>query len=341
MLDALLPGRSNRLHLAAFSVNPVYSSPSVVHPEPFRAADMDLMRRDHRAFRTSGGRRCLRIRLLLLWVLGSLCLDGQRSAGPLSLAIPTAQAMGRRSTLEATLRTDRNRQERRRAAVELGELGDSDAAPALILAMFSDRDESVRGACAEALAALAERSTLPALRAATKDESPLVRRLAMAAVKRLSPATSSGSGKRVTVVVGRSGSKAKSGTLPDIPKVLREAVIKEMRESSELEVIEDLDAAGGTATGFTVDSSVIKLSRLTTPQGELEVSCDVSMIIAALPGRNVVSMVTGGASVIGPRGPSTKPTRAFIESLETEAVQQAVKETHANVMTYLRTQLRK
>lgn len=279
--------------------------------------------------------------LFMLWLLGLLLPDAARLPGLTLIAVPDAQAVGRRSTLESTLKTDRSRQERRRAAVELGELGDTDAVPALIVALFADHDESVRGACAEALAALAERSALPALRAAAKDESALVRRLAMAAVKRLSPSASSGGGKRVTVVVGRSASKAKSGTLPDIPKVLRDAVIKEMRASSELDLIEDLESAGGTASGFTVDSSVIKLSRLTTPAGELEVSCDVSMIIAALPGRNVVSMVTGGASVIGPRGPSTKPTRAFIESLETEAVQQAVKETHANVMTYLRTQLRK
>lgn len=341
MLDALLRGRSNRLNPAAFSVNPVYSSLSVVYRPPLRTAGSDLSRRDRGSL---GSPRRVHgvgpVLASLVWLLGLLVLDLSQP-GVLGMGIRGAQAVGRRSTLESTLKTDRSRQERRRAAVELGELGDTDALPALILSMLADRDESVRAACAEALAALAERSALPALRAASKDESPLVRRLATAAVKRLSPAAHSGGGKRVTVVVGRSASKAKSGTLPDIPKVLREAVIKEMRDSTELDVIEDLESAGGTASGFTVDSSVIKLSRLTTPAGELEVSCDVSMIIAALPGRNVVSMVTGGASVIGPRGPSTKPTRAFIESLETEAVQQAVKETHSNVMTYLRTQLRK
>lgn len=355
MLDAVLRGRSNRLNLAAFSVNPVYLSPSVAHQTPLRAADLDLGRRAGLVLMAqpslsgrglSGRAWYRRQRVGLTWLTGLLCalvllLDGPRTGRLADLGLPRAHAVGRRSTLEATLKTDRSRQERRRAAVELGELGDTDAVPALILAMFADRDESVRGACAESLAALAERSALPALRAATKDESGLVRRLASAAVKRLSPAAHTGGGKRVTVVVGRSASKAKSGTLPDIPKVLRDAVIKEMRSATELDVIEDLESASGTSAGFTVDSSVIKLSRLTTPAGELEVSCDVSMIIAAWPGRNVVSMVTGGASVIGPRGPSTKPTRAFIESLETEAVQQAVKETHSNVMTYLRTQFRK
>lgn len=282
---------------------------------------------------------------MIVSLLGDGLLRSGRSddgTGPATgVWISSARAVGRRSTLEATLRNDRSAGARRRAALELGELGDTEAQAALVVGLLADRDESVRAACAEALAALAERGALSALRAAAKDESGLVRKQALAAIGRLSPAKRPGGGKRLTVVIGRAGSKAKSGTLPDIPKVLRDAVVKEMRSATELDIIEDLESAGGTASGFTVDSSVIKLSRLTTPAGELEVSCDVSMIIAALPGRNVVSMVTGGASVIGPRGPSAKPTRAFIESLETEAVQQAVKETYENVMTYLRTQLRK
>lgn len=252
-----------------------------------------------------------------------------------------AYAVGRRSTLEAALKSDASPAARQRAAAALGDLGDTDALQALIVALFADRDATVRAACADALAALAERSALPALRAATRDDSLQVRKQAQAAVNRLSPARRpSGGGRRITVVVGRSGSKAQSGTLPNIPKVLREAVVKEMQSSSELDVIEDLDEGQSSPSGYTVDSSVIKLSRITTPAGELEVSCDVSMIIAALPGRNVVSMVSGGASVIGPRGPSTKPTRAFLESLETEAVQQAVKETHSNLLTFLRTRPR-
>jgi hypothetical protein len=132
------------------------------------------------------------------------------------------------------------------------------------------------------------------------------------------------------------GSKAKSGTMPDIPQRLRDAVIKEIRNVVELDLIEEMPGTGDNRSGYSLDSSVTKLTRRTTPAGELEVSCDVSMIIAVLPGRSVVGMVSGGASVIGPRGPSTRPTKSFIESLETEALNQAVHETHASLMTFLR-----
>jgi hypothetical protein len=173
-----------------------------------------------------------------------------------------------------------------------------------------------------------------------------VRQKATASLQRLAPPKPSGSQESplpdhsVVVVFGRTGSKAKSGTMPDIPQRLREVVIKELRESSELEFIEDLSRASQARTGYSVDSSVTKLTHHTTPAGELEVACDVSVIIAGLPGRNMVGMVSGGASVIGPRGPSTRPTKAFLESLESEALTQAVKETHSSMMSFIRRQAR-
>lgn len=255
-----------------------------------------------------------------------------------------AVATERRSQLESTLKKDKTASARQKAATALGDLGDSDALPTLIVAMLGDRDANVRAACAEALAALADPNAQPALRAATHDESPLVQKKAAVALNKLGGG--SGGDKaaplkgRVTVVVGRMGTKAKSGTLPDIPQRLREAVISEIRSSHEIDMIEDLGKSDSVRSGYTVDSSVTKLTRRTTPAGELEISCDVSMIIAVLPAKAVVGMVSGGASVIGPRGPSTKPTKAFIESLETDALNQAVKETHSSLMTFLRQQLR-
>lgn len=259
-------------------------------------------------------------------------------AGP-----PIVQAGERRANLENTLRQDRSPQLRQRAAVSLGELGDTAAMPSLILSLLGDRESSVRAACADALAALAEPGAQHALRAATHDENELVRRQASAALNKLVPPTDgerSGIGQHVTIVVGRMGSKAKSGTMPDIPLRLREAVIKEMRGTGEIDVIEDLKNAGDARSGYSVDSSVTRLVRRTTPAGELEIACDISMIIANLPGRSVVGMVSGGASVIGPRGPSTRPTKAFLESLESEALTQAVKETHSSLVTFLRHQTR-
>jgi len=271
-----------------------------------------------------------------------LCFLADSRVSRRALEPRAASATERRSQLESTLKKEKAAAARQKAAVALGELGDSDAMPTLIISMLGDRDANVRAACAEALAALADPGAQPALRAATHDESPLVQKKAAAALTKLG----GGSGDRsplkgrVTVVVGRMGTKAKSGTLPDIPQRLREAVISEIRGTHEIDMIEDLQKGEALRSGYTVDSSVTKLTRRTTPAGELEISCDVSMIIAVLPAKAVVGMVSGGASVIGPRGPSTKPTKAFIESLEVDALNQAVKETHSSLISFLRTQLK-
>ena len=277
----------------------------------------------------------------------ALCaLPGSRFGrrGPeLGLAV----AADRRSQLETTLKSDRTPAARQRAATALGSLGDTESVPALIASMIGDRDAVVRAACADALAALADPAAAPALRAATKDEDSNVQKRAQSALAKLSGDRGQSGGDklpplkgRVTIVVGRSGTKAKSGTLPDIPQRLREAVISEIRGTHEIDMIEDLGKADSVKSGYTVDSSVTKLTRRTTPAGELEISCDVSMIIAVLPARAVIGMISGGAAVIGPRGPSAKPTKAFLESLETDALNQAVKETHASLLTFLRQQQR-
>lgn len=270
-------------------------------------------------------------RLAVLLALGVLCLLAEAGAGE------------KRAFLENALKNDKTASARQKAAKELGDLGDSDALKALIVALIGDRDANVRAACAEALAALADPNAQPALRAATHDENATVRQKATAALTKLG----GGAGQdrtplkgRVTIVVGRMGTKAKSGTMPDIPQRLREAVISEIRGTHEIDMIEDLQKGEKQSSGYTVDSSVTKLTRRTTPAGELEISCDVSMIIAVLPARAVVGMVSGGASVIGPRGPSTKPTKAFIEGLESDALNQAVKETHSSLMAFLRQQLK-
>lgn len=308
-------GRCNRGN--SFRTCFVHPSPLAAPPDVCRAVPPRL--------------RALRTTVLFIVVLAVL-----GAARP-------SQASERRANLENTLRQDRSPQTRQRAAVSLGELGDTAALPALILSLLGDREAAVRAACADALAALAEPGAQHALRAATHDESEVVRRQASAALNKLVPPTDgerSGIGQHVTIVVGRMGSKAKSGTMADIPGRLREAVIKEMRGTGEIDVIEDLKNAGDAKSGYSVDSSVTRLVRRTTPAGELEIACDISMIIANLPGRSVVGMVSGGASVIGPRGPSTRPTKAFLESLESEALIQAVKETHSSLVTFLRHQTR-
>jgi len=59
-----------------------------------------------------------------------------------------------------------------------------------------------------------------------------------------------------------------------------------------------------------------------------------------MPGHNIVGIVSGGASAFGPRGPSTKPTKALIENLETQALTQAVQSANENLVSFLRAQTR-
>jgi hypothetical protein len=227
----------------------------------------------------------------------------------------TAHAANDRvSSLRKSLRGERDPGQRKQAASELGELGDSDAVPALIRSLLDDKSDEVRAACAEALGQIGDGGARAALRAATRDESRRVQRQSQAALEKLDKSgdkPDKGAGRparRVTVVIGKTGSKAKSGTLGDVPKRLRDAVIKELRATPEFDILEELSDKPGKNT-FSVDTSVTGLSRRTTPSGELEISCDVSVVIALLPGRNIVGMVTGGASAYGrprQRGPRSR-----------------------------------
>lgn len=274
------------------------------------------------------GRWCLR--LLVIVALGLL--------NPR----PAPAASDRVSELQKTLRTNKDAGHRRQAAEELGKLGDAAALPMLIQSLLADRSEAVRAACAEALGQLGDAGALSALKAAEHDESSRVQKLASSALSRVEEhvAAAARPVQKVAVIIGRMGSKAKSGTLADIPKRLRETVTKELQALPEIELTEESKKPTGSGKLFLVESSVTNLTRRTTPSGELEISCDISVVIALMPGHNIVGIVSGGASAFGPRGPSTKPTKALIENLETQALTQSVQAANENLVSFLRAQTR-
>ena len=253
-----------------------------------------------------------------------------------------ALANERFSELKTTLRSDRNPGQRRQAAEELGKLGDGAAVGTLVQSLLADRSDAVRAACAEALGQLGDAGARAGLKAAAHDESGRVQRLATAALARLDEQATAHARpiQKVGVVIGRMGSKAKSGTMADIPKRLREAIIKGLQATPELDLYDEGKKPSGSGKMFSVESSVTNLTRRTTPAGELEISCDISVVIAMVPGRNIVGMVSGGASAFGPRGPSTKPTKALLENLETQALTQAVQAANESLVSFLRSQTR-
>jgi hypothetical protein len=198
----------------------------------------------------------------------------------------------------------------------------------------------VRAACAEALGQLGDAGARAGLKAAAHDESGKVQKLASAALGKIDEKVTARARpvQKVAVVIGRMGSKAKSGTMSDIPKRLREAIVKDLQATPELDLYDESKKPTGPGKVFSVESSVTNLTRRTTPSGELEISCDISVVIAMVPGRNIVGMVSGGASAFGPRGPSTKPTKALIENLESQALTQAVQAANENLVSFLRSQ---
>lgn len=129
---------------------------------------------------------------------------------------------------------------------------------------------------------------------------------------------------RVTTVIGSCGAKVRSLSGSDLSAVLRSALLKELRDSPSVRVFEDSRNAQAIASGFSIDGSVTQLSRRNNAQGDLEVSADVSLIISALPGRRVVAMVSGGATVIGSSSADTRFTGLLIQNLQQEAIAQAV-----------------
>jgi len=131
---------------------------------------------------------------------------------------------------------------------------------------------------------------------------------------------------RISAVIGSCGAKVKSTVIADLSAVLRSAILKELRSSPLLRVFEESRNASLIGTGYSIDGSVTQLTRHYNSQGDLEVSADVSLIISALPGRRVVGMVSGGATVIGSATADSQFATLLLQSLQQEAIQHAVHE---------------
>lgn len=270
-----------------------------------------------------------------------------------ALAAQVAPTTGVDSTerLLRSLRTESSPQARLQAAQALSRLGsDRDlVVPALVQTLMEDPSEAVRAGCAAALGQLGDSAARGALKAARSDTSAQVRANAETALQRLERAgAAAGTGdsaaaaataadpdhKRITLTLGRMGAKAR-GLTPDLPRRLREAIVRELRMSPDVQLLEEERQPG---RGFSVESSVTEMSRRTTPSGELEVTCEVSMIIGLLPARTMVGMTSGGATIQAPRRLSQRPTKAMAQSLEQDALSHAVRGANQNLLAFLRNQ---
>lgn len=245
-----------------------------------------------------------------------------------------------------TLQSAPDAPSRARAAAALGRVGDRQAVPALIQAMIEDQAAPVRGACAEVLGRLADPASRAALRAALQDSDAVVRDKAQRALGQLAPsgqlpvasaappapppAAASAAltkGPPMQVALGRMGSKARAPR--ELVQRLHDALEHELQATPGVRVVGE--AAGD---GYTVDSSITELTRRTAPSGEVEVNCEISLVIGVLPSHAIVGVTSGGATVSSPR--RSKPTRAAVQELEQNAVNHAVHGAHQNLVAFLR-----
>ncbi|HNK46431.1 MAG TPA: hypothetical protein PKL17_16740 [Pseudomonadota bacterium] len=97
-----------------------------------------------------------------------------------------------------------------------------------------------------------------------------------------------------------------------------------------IRVYEESRNASVLSSGYNIDGSVTQLAKRVNPQGDLEVSADVSLIISVLPGRRVIGMVSGGATVIGSSTVDTHFMTLLVQNLQQEAITQAAHEAAAS-----------
>lgn len=137
----------------------------------------------------------------------------------------------------------------------------------------------------------------------------------------------------IPVVLGRMGSKARAAT-PDLPKRLREAISKDLAGSPEVLVLDEARSKEGR---FSIESSITELSRRTNAAGEMEVTCEVSMVIGLMPSRAIVGMTSGGATI--QRGSFRgRLTKAQAIAMEADALSHAVHGANLNLLDFLRNQ---
>lgn len=92
-----------------------------------------------------------------------------------------------------------------------------------------------------------------------------------------------------------------------------------------------LDGAGDSAHQFIVDGSIVKLARETNGP-YVEVTCEVKITVSNGRG-SILSIVTGGATVQTSR--SAPWSRAVEDSLEADALDNAVRGAHENLYSFL------
>jgi hypothetical protein len=302
-------------------------------------------------------------RRLLIALIAALISFGAAST-------PSAHA-DQVTDLSRTLLSSKQHKERIGAALTLGRLEDKRAISALVKAL-DDEHHNVRALAAVALGRIGDPSVLPALEKASKDQEEVVRRRAREAIEAIQkkarqgavpgpaaqgalppgPSTrgykvSAGKGDpgfgrtprkvvRPEVYVSlqsaadnsteRASSQARSERAEQMKKLLSQELEATPEVTTDLRVARKLRIAE-----FNLDASITRFTRRV--QGSfVEIECEIHVAISDARGK-ILSFMTGGAKVQVPRRSFKKQ---YLERLHLEALENAVKGVHQDLLAHLR-----
>jgi hypothetical protein len=282
-------------------------------------------------------------------------------AGALSLLVGATSAQADKvSDLSRALLTSRTEKSRISAAVSLGRLKDARAVKALIRAL-SDDSNVVRALAATALGHLGDPSAVPALQRAGQDSDPTVRRRALDAVavlrkdkpavaaRSLAPMPARGPNKMANYAIAPREERAtpqvfvvlkstQDKSMGSAPTRERQARATQMRSLivDQLRRDETVTLMSSVATELGIDPYAMDVTIMKLERAErgafVEVECEIRVAISDRRGK-MLSFLTGGAKVQVPR----RGFRVQYEpQLKREALENAVKSVHDDLVRYLR-----
>jgi hypothetical protein len=258
----------------------------------------------------------------------------------------------RLADLANTLATGRTEKERISAAVQLGKLRDARALRPLVVGL-SDKSNVVRAVAAGALGFLGDPAALPALRRTSDDPDRTVRRRANEAIAQLrqSPGSPARRNDRLAnyqiaareaprmaapslfVVMKSTTDKSAGRNDPGTRKLragrLKSLLLKELGGNQQV-TLERNTAEDLGIEPYSLDVTITRLGR-----GEsgpyIEIECELRVAISNRRGK-MISFLTGGAKVQVPK----RTFRGEYEGqLRMEALENAVKSVHQDLITYL------
>lgn len=273
-----------------------------------------------------------------------------------------ARADERLAELARTLASSQHEKARIAAAVALGRLEDPRSLEPLVRGL-DDASHVVRAVAATALGRLGDARALPALRRAASDRDELVRRRATAAIERIGTASRArprsarrapvGGDRRpasyaisareaprramspeLYVVVRTTTDSSRGRARPNVRRQradhVRRLMVRELQRERSVTLEQGVASELGI-DGFSLDLTISKLSR-NVSGAMVEIECEIRVAVSNGRGK-MISFLTGGARV---QVPATSFRGEHEGQLQREAMENAVRSIHRDLVTYLK-----